>query len=195
MASDLLNNVGELEYIFRTDLEAYQGEFKKDRPDLIQKLVGEISTHGFNAPIFIWVNHPSGKPALLDWHQRLKALNALAKSGKKLPEDKVPTIWIRAKNDAEAWQKIVEYNSRYSEIDSSYLVEMIGTYNLDMANIPVEMMPDIELDDLDPTKDPDDEGGGSLKINFQIMVTCESEGDQESAFNHLQELGYNVKLM
>ncbi len=80
MASDILNNVGELEYIFRTDLEAYQGEFKKDRPDLIQKLVGEIATHGFNAPIFIWVNHPSKKPALLDGHQRLKALNILAKS-------------------------------------------------------------------------------------------------------------------
>lgn len=196
--STLINNIGELEYIFRTDLEVYQGDFKKDRPDLIQKLVGEIATHGFNAPIFIWSNHPSGKPAILDGHQRLKALHILAKSGKKLPDDKVPTVGIRAKNDTEAWQKIVEYNSKYSEIDTSYLIEMIGTYSLDMTDIPVDIIPDIKLDDdllgTGEKKEKDGEGG-SLKVNYQILVTCENEAEQEDTFNNLNDQGYNVKIL
>jgi ParB-like chromosome segregation protein Spo0J len=150
----LKNNVGDLVYLPRMQLEAYQGEFKKEKPDLIDKLAEEIKNHGFNAPVFIWANHPSKKPALLDGHQRLKALEKLASKGLYLPDDKLPVVSIFAKDDAEAWQKIIEYNSQYSEINNSVMIEMIGTYSLDMINIPIELTTsDLEKEMIDKYTD------------------------------------------
>lgn len=114
-------------------LLAYQGGFKKDRPDLIEKLKKRITEDGFISPIFIWQNAPGGKPQILDGHQRLKALDALESDGFTLEDDKVPTVGIIAANDKEAWESIFSYNRQFSEIDADIAIQISQDLDIDLG--------------------------------------------------------------
>lgn len=136
------NNVGSGAILLpRSLLEAYQGDFKKDRPDLIKELVKRIKSDGFIAPIFIWQNAPDNRPLILDGHQRLKALSELAKDGEYLEDDKVPTIGIVAASDKEAWQHIFSYNRQFSEIDADIAIEVADDLGIELS----EYLPDLNF--------------------------------------------------
>lgn len=143
----IANNITDITLIKREKLREFQGKLKKDRPDLIDKLSEEILARGFNLPIAIWVNHPEGTPLILDGHQRLKALDLLAEQGKTLKDDEIPTVGILAENDADAWQKVLEYNSRHSEIDQEFLAFVIESHDLDTENIVFDPMHSQALED------------------------------------------------
>ncbi|MDR3169850.1 MAG: ParB/RepB/Spo0J family partition protein [Candidatus Peribacteria bacterium] len=98
----------------RTALKDFQGGLKKERPDLIQSLKETIKQKGFDAPIYLRYEHDN---LILDGHQRLKALNELASEGELLPADNIPCIYIKADTLEQAKEKVVEYNTRFSEMD------------------------------------------------------------------------------
>lgn len=143
----IANNITEINLVKREKLAEFQGNLKKDRPDLIEKLANEIEKNGFNLPIAIWTNHPEGRPLILDGHQRLKALDLLAERGKTLKNDEIPTVGILADDDADAWQKVLEYNSRHSEIDQEFLAFVIESHDLETDNIVFDPMHSQALED------------------------------------------------
>lgn len=131
---EIINRVGSGAVLLpRQLLLAYQGGFKKERPDLIATLVKRIKTDGFISPIFIWQNAPGGKPQILDGHQRLKALDALEGEGYTLADDKVPTVGILASNDKEAWESIFSYNRTFSEIDADIAIQISQDLEIDLG--------------------------------------------------------------
>jgi len=113
MANTIQNHVVVSDYIQRTDLKDFQGKLKKDNPAEIAHLVERIRTKGFSAPIFVWHGHEF----ILDGHQRIKALELLAKQGETLKDDKIPVVYIKADSEKEAKEKVAEYNSKFSTID------------------------------------------------------------------------------
>lgn len=161
----IANNITEITLIHREKLQEFQGNLKKERPDLIEKLVLEIEKNGFNLPIAIWVNHPEGRPLILDGHQRLKALDILAERGKKLADDMIPTVGILADDDRDAWQKVLEYNSRHSEIDQEFLSFVIESHDLQTENIVFDLHSQALEEDLQDLKEKYSESGEEVDID------------------------------
>lgn len=128
---EIKNNVIGGSFIPRTSLKNFQGDLKKERPDLIEKLKHSILTDGFDAPIYTWYGHDD---LILDGHQRKKALDLLASEGYFLPGDNVPCIQIKANTESEARKKVVEYNARYSEMDAE-------AFKLWIEGLDVELLP------------------------------------------------------
>tara|TARA_R100001530_G_scaffold56167_1_gene41076 strand:- start:181 stop:378 length:198 start_codon:yes stop_codon:yes gene_type:complete len=62
-------------------------------------------------------------------------LNKLEKEGETLDNDEVPVVYIRAENEKEAKERVLEYNTKYSEINLNYIIE--------------ERIPDLDLDYID----------------------------------------------
>lgn len=129
MANTIQNHVVVSDYIQRTDLKDFQGKLKKDNPAEIAHLVERIRTKGFSAPIFVWHGHEF----ILDGHQRIKALELLAKQGETLEDDKIPVVYIKADSEKEAKEKVAEYNSKFSTIDQE--VAELWWWDSDLQNL------------------------------------------------------------
>ena len=133
------NNVIWSTYLYRTEFKNFQWDLKKqDNDEEISKLAKRI-LKWFDAPIYVWYEHDN---YILDWHQRLKALNKLADEWHLLEDDKIPVVYIKADTEQEAKEKVLEYNSKYSEFDMQEL--WIFAEDLDLDWINVEWL-DIEI--------------------------------------------------
>jgi len=168
------NNIWELKNILRKDLKTFQGKLKKeDNQEQIEKLSKEIETQWFNAPIAVWNNN--WDTSILDWHQRLKALELLATNNLTLENDEIPCIYIKADTEKKARQILLEYNTKYSSFDTLVLwewVEWLELENLELQELRLlwdwdfdaedewEWMPEFNQDDKTWFK--------SIKIHFEI---------------------------
>lgn len=126
------NKVDSGNFVPRTELKEFQGDFKMPNPKEIRMLADRIAKHGFVAPVFIWKDNGN---LILDGHQRVKALNLLATEGKSLPDDMVPVVAVEAATEAEARQRVAEYNSKFSDIDAAFATEWLA--GLDLENLPM----------------------------------------------------------
>jgi len=127
------NKVSELKLISRHELQTFQGDLKKhDNEESIRNLADRIQKKGFSAPIFLWTEENK----ILDWHQRLKALNLLSVEWVQLKDDKVPVIYIEAKTEQEAKDTLLEYNTKYSEFDLWILWEWCKEWDMEFLQIP-----------------------------------------------------------
>lgn len=139
----ITNHVVDTPTIPRKSLKNFQGNLKKPNPEEVKQLAERIVRKGFSAPIFIWHDHDG---LILDGHQRLKALDLLAKKNEILPDDCIPVVAIRADTIEEAKEKVAEYNSRYSEIDPDFARDWFVGCDLGDVLIPNLELTPIELD-------------------------------------------------
>lgn len=128
----LVNNVIWTECVLREELKEFQWQIKKEDRVLNAKLQNTIKKRWYDAPIYLWHEHDN---LILDGHQRLIALNALADKWFLLPDDKVPVVYIVAETEKEAKEKVLEYNSKYAEFDMSALDDRSEGLDLEDINI------------------------------------------------------------
>ena len=145
---NIINNVVWSTYLFRTELKAFQWDLKRDDPQLNAKLQKTIKKRGFDAPIYVWHWHEN---YILDGHQRLKALNALADTGLMLEDDKIPVVYIKADTLEQAKEKVLEYNSKYSEFDMGELASFSEW--LDLDGLWIDWLDDLFEDDKEEKED------------------------------------------
>lgn len=123
------NNLPLIDWKIVYDL---QGDFKTITDERLAKLKRTIIKHGFDYPIFLWLDDEKTY-WILDGHQRIRALESLEKDGFKI--DNIPYCSVEAKTKKEAAEKILYLNSVYGEINPD--TSFFDDFGLDLADLDV----------------------------------------------------------
>ena len=161
------NNVVWSTYLFRTELKEFQWDLKLKNDKEIVKLAERMKRKWFDDPIKIWYDNDN---YILDWHQRLKALNLLQTKWYMFADDKVPVVFIKADTLEEAKEKVFEYNAKYSAIDSEF-AKMWWDW-LDLWDLEIPWMK--SFDDLVEDLEPDNKDEDNKDKPFVIKITSKT---------------------
>ena len=121
------------------ELTEFQGELKERSAGDIEKIIKSIKKHGFSFPFFVWKN--GGKNNVIDGHGRFKALQQMAAAGEEIPA--LPCVYISAKNEAEAKEKLLKLNSQYGHMTADSVAAFLGDIQIDLNDLA---LPDGVLD-------------------------------------------------
>lgn len=146
-------------------LEDFQGKLKTITKGELEKLKQSILKYGFSFPVFVW------QKKILDGHQRLKAVKSLIKDGHQI--DEIPIVFIEAKNQTEAAEKLLLISSRYAEMDQGGFQTFIYDQKIDLDSI-TEL---IELPEIDLSGIYDELAGTDSDIE-KVQVTMEQPRNQ-----------------
>ena len=113
------------------ELTEFQGELKERSAGDIEKIIKSIKKHGFSFPFFVWKN--DGKNNVIDGHGRLMALKQMAAAGEEIPA--LPCVYISAKNEAEAKEKLLKLNSQYGHMTADSVAAFLGDIKIDFEEI------------------------------------------------------------
>ena len=127
------NSVYTKTLVARSELRAFQDKLKKDNPKELKMLAERIKKKWFHFPIYLWHDHDN---YILDWHQRLKALDLLAAEWLTLEKDLVPVVYISAASLNEAKEIVAEANSKFSTMDQEFADLWFEWCDLDDLIIP-----------------------------------------------------------
>ena len=107
-------------------IEEFQGNLKKRSKKDIDLIITSIEKYGFSFPFFIW--NGTGHNYCLDGHGRIQALSELRRRGEDLPM--FPVVYVEAKDEAEAKNKLLRLNSQYGQMTVESVLEF--TDGIDM---------------------------------------------------------------
>ena len=140
------------------ELTEFQGELKERSAGDVEKIVKSIKKHGFSFPFFVWKN--AGKNNVMDGHGRLMALQQMAAAGEEIPA--LPCVYISAKNEAEAKEKLLKLNSQYGHMTADSVAAFLGDIKIDFDELA---LPDgvLDLGKLEPEETKDDDEAPALK--------------------------------
>lgn len=140
------------------ELTEFQGELKERSAGDVEKIIKSIKKHGFSFPFFVWKN--DGKNNVLDGHGRLKALQQMAAAGEEIPP--LPCVYISAKDEAEAKEKLLKLNSQYGHMTAESVAAFLGDIKIDFDELA---LPDgvLDLGKLEPEETKDDDEAPALK--------------------------------
>ena len=140
------------------ELTEFQGELKERSAGDVEKIIKSIKKHGFSFPFFVWKN--DGKNNVIDGHGRLKALQQMAAAGEEIPA--LPCVYISAKNEAEAKEKLLKLNSQYGHMTADSVAAFLGDIKIDFDELA---LPDgvLDLGKLEPEETKDDDEAPALK--------------------------------
>lgn len=139
-------------------LTEFQGELKERSAGDVEKIIKSIKKHGFSFPFFVWKN--DGKNNVIDGHGRFKALQQMAAAGEEIPA--LPCVYISAKNEAEAKEKLLKLNSQYGHMTAESVAAFLGDIKIDFDELA---LPDgvLDLGKLEPEETKDDDQALALK--------------------------------
>ena len=100
-------------------IEEFQGNLKKRSKKDIELIITSIEKYGFSFPFFIW--NGTGHNYCLDGHGRIQALSELRRKGEDLPM--FPVVYVEAKDEAEAKNKLLRLNSQYGQMTVESVLE------------------------------------------------------------------------
>jgi len=145
------------------ELTEFQGELKERSAGDVEKIIKSIKKHGFSFPFFVWEYWtPEVKKInyVLDGHGRLLALKQMAAAGEEIPA--LPCVYISAKNEAEAKEKLLKLNSQYGHMTAESVAAFLGDIKIDFTELA---LPDgvLDLGKLEPEETKDDDEAPALK--------------------------------
>jgi len=156
-------------------------------------MLAKIIRHqGWRAPIT--VSKRSG--FIVTGHGRLEA-------AKLLQVQTVPVDFQDFATEADEWAHLVADNriSELAEIDNEGLASLLhdldGAIDLDLTGFDAEALQAVDgagnsSGNGDPSAPSD---GINYTPQFGVIVVCKDEAEQEAAYNKLQGLGYNCKVV
>jgi len=97
----------------------FQGGLKKRGKKEIALMIKSIEKYGFSFPFMIWQN--GGLNHCLDGHGRIQALGQMRRTGTDLPL--FPVVYVDAKDEAEAKNKLLRLNSQYGQMTIDSVLE------------------------------------------------------------------------
>lgn len=136
-----------------------QGDLKFLSEENYKKLKKAIEKHGFDVPVYVWVDE-KGTKHLLDGHQRKHVLET---EGWFNP---IPYLVIKAKSIEQAAERLLEITSQYGTITQEGIDEYFATFELD----EIEMA---ELTNFDGIFTFDVEGDSPPETNDTLEVEPE----------------------
>lgn len=107
------------DFVSIDEIVDFQGKLKSRTADQIAAVIRSIEEFGFSFPFFLW--NDAGTRWCLDGHGRLGALRFMRDEGWEVP--KLPAVYIEAKDETEAKQKLLRMNSQYGQITVDGLLE------------------------------------------------------------------------
>ena len=160
-------------------LTEFQGGLKERSAGDVEKIIKSIKKHGFSFPFFVWKN--DGKNNVLDGHGRLMALQQMAAAGEEIPA--LPCVYISAKNEAEAKEKLLKLNSQYGRMTADSVAAFLGDIKIDFDELA---LPDgvLDLGKLEPEETKDDDEA----------PTVDEDGEPDSQPGEMYELGNSILL-
>ena len=161
------------------ELTEFQGELKERSAGDVEKIIKSIKKHGFSFPFFVWKN--DGKNNVIDGHGRLKALQQMAAAGEEIPA--LPCVYISAKDEAEAKEKLLKLNSQYGHMTADSVASFLGDIKIDFDELA---LPDgvLDLGKLEPEETKDDDEAPAV----------DEDGEPDSQPGEMYELGNSILL-
>jgi ParB-like chromosome segregation protein Spo0J len=161
----------------------------KEHPEgQVQKIASSIKNYGWDQPIVV-----DGDGEIIKGHGRLQAAELLGL-------EEVPVIERTDLSDAEARAaRIADNKTAESEWSDDLLAaEVDQLAAADTINFDSLGFGDDELDDLldngDGLPEPADETALGLETEYEVIIECESESEQEQVFDELTQEGYECRL-
>lgn len=119
------------------------------------KLRRSIEEHGFFMPIFVW----KGTTTVLDGAWRLQVVLTMLEEGYKIKGGKLPVVYVQAKDEKSAKQKILLFTSQYGKVNEKDLFEFIESADLDFDDLKLELeLPEIDFNNFESVWFNDHEG-------------------------------------
>jgi len=112
-------------------IEDLQGGLKKRSKKDIELITKSIEKYGFSFPFFVWKSE--GHNYCLDGHGRRLALLELEKKGEQIPP--LPVVYIEAKDEEEAKQKLLRLNSQYGQMTIDSVIEFTDGVKVDWDDL------------------------------------------------------------
>ena len=163
------------------ELTEFQGELKERSAGDVEKIIKSIKKHGFSFPFFVWKN--DGKNNVLDGHGRLLALKQMAAAGEEIPA--LPCVYISAKNEAEAKEKLLKLNSQYGHMTAESVADFLDGMEIELDDLA---LPDGVLD-LSGIAAPEEETEGD-----DDAPDVDEDGEPDSQPGEMYELGNSILL-
>jgi ParB-like chromosome segregation protein Spo0J len=183
--TELHDNV---EVVSRDTLIPYTNNPKEHPQEQIQKIASSIKNYGWDQPIVV-----DAENEIIKGHGRLQAAELLGLS-------EVPIIKRTDLSDAEKKASRIADNKT---AESAWLDEALET-EIDVLaqEDTIEMdslgFDDGEIDDLleagDALPEPADEEALGLEAEYEVIIECADELEQERVYNELTEEGYKCRL-
>ena len=174
------------------ELTEFQGELKERSAGDVEKIIKSIKKHGFSFPFFVWKN--DGKNNVLDGHGRLMALKQMAAAGEEIPA--LPCVYISAKNEAEAKEKLLKLNSQYGHMTADSVADFLDGMEIELDDLALpdgvldlsgiaapeeETEGDDEAPDVDEDGEPDSQPGEMYELGNSILLCGDSTNPEDVA--------------
>lgn len=175
-----------------------QGELKEITKTNLEKLLKSFETKKGFVPAFVW--EASDKTFyIMDAHQRQKMFLEKNVKFKRPDSDKLtyqyPCVMITADSFEDAQEKLLAIVSNYGEITQSGFDSFVKGLNQDWILDTTPFGSFMSKDDDNDNNSGKGDQSGKLGKTYQIVVSCESEDDQEQTFEHLSEMGYDCDVL
>jgi len=166
-------------------MEEFQGGLKNRTHKDIEKIIKSIIKYGFSFPFFVWQNE--GHNWVLDGHGRIAALSEIRQKGCNLPL--FPVIYVEAKDEEEAKNKLLRLNSQYGEITLEGLREFTFGLDIDFDEL---QLPSGTLSISENTENDDNEI--EYKSKIELIIETENEEEANELYNEFLERGLKCRL-
>ena len=151
-------------------------------PEALEHLKASIQRFDAVEPVLVNM-HPDRKNIIISGHQRIKA-------AKSLGMDKFPCVELNLDKDKEK-----ELNVRMNKNTGAWDWDQLATY-FDVDELTDWGFTEEELFAQDEKQDDElTDLSDSIDEEFRVEVVCVNEREQEKAFNEIQNLGYECRLL
>jgi len=167
-----------------------------------KQLMKSLGKHSFVDPFKVWKD-PKGKMWILDGHHRQAILEEVLKQNGTVP-DLLPAVFIDCRDRKEAGELVLTFTAIYAKPTGQGVTRHMEEFGLELSDIDDLSLPGINFDDF-KSEFFDETGllGGApsgidqnkLKTEFEIVVECRDEEEQESIYNKLKGDGYTCRIL
>ena len=171
-----------------SELIPYTNNAKEHPDEQVKKIASSIKNYGWDQPIVV-----DGDGEIIKGHGRLQAAELLGL-------DEVPVIRRSDLSNAEVKAARIADNKT---AESPWSDDLLGAELEFLESSPVDIdtlgFDDDELDDLlgdmdDGLPEPADETALGLDAEYEVIVECEDEPEQERVFTELTKEGYECRI-
>jgi len=178
----------DIELVDPDDLLPYANNPKEHPDEQIETIASSIKNYGWDQPIVVDADYE-----IIKGHGRQQA-------AKMLGLDEVPVIRREDLTDAEAKAaRIADNKTSESDWNDDLLGAEVGLLDGE-TDIDIDSLgfDDDELDDIlggdDGLPEPADEEDLGLETEYEVIIECEDEAEQERVFDELSQEGYECRL-
>jgi hypothetical protein len=152
-------------------IEEFQGNLKKRSKKDIELIITSIEKYGFSFPFFIW--NGTGHNYCLDGHGRIQALSEMRRKGEDLPM--FPVVYVEAKDEAEAKNKLLRLNSQYGEMTIESVMEFTDGLDIQFEELKLSDGNELQfitsdIAEIEPPSLSSEDRGKIRTITFTVDV-------------------------